>query len=98
MREWIYFIHAPRARFAATMTPEESDVWDRHFEYLKSLDERGLILLAGPTLGDINTGIVIFVADSKADAESIMGSDPVVAGGWADGELREFRVSLPRKS
>ena len=32
MAEWIYFIHPPREDFAATMTPEEQEVWGVHFE------------------------------------------------------------------
>src|SRR5947209_4133692 len=31
MAEWIYFIHAPRDNFAATMTQHEREVWDEHF-------------------------------------------------------------------
>jgi len=31
MAEWIYFIHAPRENFAATMTDEEDRVWSEHF-------------------------------------------------------------------
>ena len=27
MAEWIYFIHPLRDNFAATMTPEEEEVW-----------------------------------------------------------------------
>ena len=30
MSEWIYFIHAPRENFGATMTDEERAVWDEH--------------------------------------------------------------------
>jgi hypothetical protein len=30
MAEWIYFIHAPREDFAATMTEQEQAVWATH--------------------------------------------------------------------
>lgn len=59
MAEWIYFIHAPRDNFAATMTDEERRVWSLHFERFRLLAD-GLIVLVGPTLGPMNTGIVIF--------------------------------------
>ena len=96
MSEWIYFIHPPREDFAATMTPEEQAVWVIHFERLKRLLADGVIVLVGPTLGRINTGIAVFEAPDEAAARRIMDEDPVIAGGFARGELRPFRVSLLR--
>jgi uncharacterized protein YciI len=96
MSEWIYFLHPPREDFAATMTPEEKAVWDVHFERLQGLLAEGVIVLAGPTLGRINTGIAVFEAPGEAAARRIMEDDPVIAGGFARGELRPFRVSLLR--
>lgn len=96
MAEWIYFIHAPRPNFAATMTDEENAVWRRHFDRLQRLTADGVLVLAGPTLGETNTGIVVFEAPDEAAAARIMAEDPVVAGGHARGELRRFRISLLR--
>jgi uncharacterized protein YciI len=96
MAEWVYFIHAPRDNFAATMTEEEQAVWGVHFERLQQMLADGTLILAGPTLGEKNTGICIFEADDEAAARTIMNTDPVIAGGFATGELREFRVSLLR--
>jgi uncharacterized protein YciI len=96
MAEWIYFIHAPRHDFAATMTDEEQAVWVVHFERLKRLMDDGTLVLAGPTLGSINTGIAIIEAPDEASARAIMEADPVIEGGFARGELRPFRVSLLR--
>jgi len=96
MPEWIYFIHPPREDFAATMTPEEEAVWAVHFERFKRLLAEGVIVLVGPTLGRTNTGIAIFEAADEAAARRIMGEDPVIAGGFARGELRPFRISLLR--
>lgn len=96
MAEWIYFIHPPRPDFAETMTEEESAVWEEHFErYLRLLAD-GTLVLAGPTLGPVNTGIFIFEADDEASAREIMEQDPVISGGYAEGELRPFRVSMMR--
>jgi uncharacterized protein YciI len=94
--EWIYFIHPPREDFAATMTAEEKRVWQDHFLRLQQLEADGALILAGPTLGSVNTGIAVFEAPDVAAAERIMAEDPVVAGGHARGELRPFRVSLLR--
>lgn len=96
MAEWIYFIHAPRERFAETMTPEEEAVWAVHFERLQRLTAEGVMILVGPTLGPVNTGIAIFEAPDEAAARAIMEEDPAIASGIATGELREFRVSLLR--
>jgi uncharacterized protein YciI len=96
MPEWIYFIHPPRDDFANTMTPEEDQVWSEHFARLKRLLADGTLVLAGPTLGPINTGLVIIDAPDEATARRIMQEDPTIARGYARGELRPFRVSLLR--
>ena len=96
MAEWIYFIHPPRDDFAATMTDEERAVWSVHFERFERLLAEGTIVLVGPTLGAINTGICVFEAPDEAAARRLMDEDPVLAGGFARGELRPFRVSLLR--
>ncbi len=96
MTEWIYFIHVSRADFAATMTAEEQAVWAEHFERLKTMHAAGDLILAGPTLGTINTGLVIFEAADEETARQVMAEDPVIRGGHGRGELRPFRVSLLR--
>jgi uncharacterized protein YciI len=94
--EWIYFIHPPRDDFAATMTDEERAVWGVHFARLKRLLDEGTLIIAGPTLGEHNTGIAVFEAPDEAAARKIMDEDPVFAGGFARSELRPFKVSLLR--
>ena len=96
MSEWIYFIHPPRDDFAATMTAEERAVWSVHFERFERMLAEGSLILVGPTLGAVNTGLAIFEAPDEATARRIMDEDPVLAGGYARGELRPFRVSLLR--
>jgi uncharacterized protein YciI len=96
MAEWIYFIHPPRDDFAATMTPEEEAVWSVHFERFQRALADGMLVLVGPTLGPHNTGICIFEAADEATARRFMEEDPVIAGGFARGELRPFHTSLLR--
>jgi uncharacterized protein YciI len=96
MPSWIYFLHAPRENFAATMTGSESEVFEQHFAYLQGLLADGTLVLAGPTLGSVNTGINVFEAPDRAAAEAVMAADPAIAGGIVTGELREIRVSLLR--
>jgi uncharacterized protein YciI len=96
MAEWIYFIHPSREDFAETMTEAEERVWAEHFERLKKLLAEGILIMAGPTLGRINTGITVIEAPDEASARRIMDEDPTIASGLATGELRSFRVSLLR--
>lgn len=78
------------------MTDDERAVWGIHFERFKRMLAEGVIVLVGPTLGHLNTGIAIFEAPDEAAARRIMEEDPVIAGGYARGELRPFRISLLR--
>ena len=96
MAEWIYFIHPPRENFAATMTDEEQAAWRVHFERLQRLLAEGTLVMAGPTLGAVNTGIAIIEAPDEEAARRTMEEDPAIAGGLARGELRPFRLSLLR--
>jgi uncharacterized protein YciI len=96
MAEWLYFIHPPRDDFAATMTDEEQAVWSVHFARFEQAMADGTLILVGPTLGSTNTGIAIFEAPDEVAARRFMEDDPVIAGGYARGELRPFRVSLLR--
>jgi uncharacterized protein YciI len=94
--EWIYFIHPPREDFAATMTEAEREVWAVHFERLQRLVAEGVLILAGPTLGPVNTGIAVIEAEDEAAARRLMEEDPAIASGIAKGELRSFSVALLR--
>jgi uncharacterized protein YciI len=96
MAEWVYFIHPPRDDFAATMTDAEQEAWGRHWERIKRLFADGRIILIGPTLGRVNTGICVFEALDETAALELMNGDPAIAEGFARGELRPIRVSLLR--
>jgi uncharacterized protein YciI len=96
METWIYLIHPPRDDFAETMTDAEGETWGRHWTRIQREYLDGRIILVGPTLGRINTGICVFEAPSEAAARAFMEADPAIAEGVATGELRPFRVSLLR--
>lgn len=96
MAEWIYFIHPPRTNFAATMTDEEKSVWSEHAARLKRMLADGTLILAGPTLGPINTGIGVFEAEDEQAAQAIVDGDPIAISGLARLELRPFRASFLR--
>ena len=96
MAEWIYFIHPPRDDFAETMTEAEGAVWAAHWARIQREFAAGRIILVGPTLGPRNTGICVFEADDEDAARTLMNEDPAIAEGFAEGELRPFRLSLLR--
>ncbi|MCY0092755.1 YciI family protein [Hoeflea ulvae] len=65
-----------------------------HVEYLKSMEAKGVLKMAGPLLGDdekpIGSMLVISVAD-RAEAEAFAAGDPyAVAGLFASTEIRAF--------
>jgi uncharacterized protein YciI len=96
MSEWVYFLHPPRENFAATLTNEEQAAFAAHAEWLRRLMADGVLILAGPSLGPINTGIAILEAPDQATAERLVADEPVARGGFARGELRPFRLGLLR--
>ena len=96
MAEWLYQIHPPRENFVETITEEESDIMQVHAEHLAELFEQGVLILAGPTFGRINTGIAVIEAEDEDAARAIMMSDPAVTSGLMRPELRPMRVSFLR--
>lgn len=83
----------PRADFAENATAEESAVLERHFEYLKSQEAKGRLILAGRT-EDASFGIVVIKADSEDAARKIMDNDPAVKEGVFNGELKPFWLAM----
>jgi uncharacterized protein YciI len=96
MSEWIFFLHPPRNNFIATMTDEERSAFAAHAAWLKELHEKGALILSGPCLGPINTGIVVFEAADESAAKQIVASEPVSRDGYMRGDLRPYRLGILR--
>lgn len=96
MSEWIYFLHPPRERFVETITDEESAIMQVHAGHLADLHEQGVLILAGPTFGQVNTGIAVIEAEDEEAATAVMMSDPAITAGLMRPELRPMRVSFLR--
>lgn len=65
-----------------------------HVEYLKAMEAKGVLKMAGPLLGDdekpIGSLLIIAVGDRK-DAEAFAAGDPyAIAGLFASTEIRAF--------
>ena len=78
------------------MTDEEKQVWGAHAARLQRMLDDGTLILAGPTLGAVNTGICVFEAEDEAAARALMEEDPTISSAIATGELRPFRASFLR--
>ena len=96
MADWILFLHAPRERFAETMSDEEERIMGAHFERLQRLYADGTMILVGPTLGQVNTGIAVFEAADEEAAQRIVDKDPAVESGLMRAELRPYQIALLR--
>jgi uncharacterized protein YciI len=93
LKEFVYLIRPTRENIMDTMTQEESEIMDQHFEYLKDLLEKEQLIMAGPCL-DAAFGICVIAADSWDSAQKIMENDPAVSNGVMNSELHPYRVSL----
>jgi len=96
MPQYLVLIRPTRPEMLVTSTPEEDRVVGEHFDYLKCLAAKGIVLMAGRTLNDdpSSFGIIVFVADSEAAAARRMNEDPAVVAGVFRAELYPYRVAL----
>lgn len=96
MAEWVFLMHPPRDDFIATMTDDERSAFDAHAAWLRQLLADGLLIMSGPCLGKVNTGIVIFEPPNEEAARRIVAGEPVTSGGYMRGDLRPYRLGLLR--
>ena len=96
MSRYLYRIRPTRAEMLVESTPQEDRVVGEHFEYLRGLSDRGIVLLAGRTLNtDASAfGIVIFDVPSEAEAREVVERDPAVRAGVFEAELFPYRIAL----
>ncbi len=96
MADWVFFLHPPRDDFIATMTDEERAAFGAHADWLHELERDRVLILAGPCLGRVNTGVAVFEAPDEPAARRIADREPVTQRGFMRGELRPFRVGIRR--
>jgi uncharacterized protein YciI len=94
--EWVFFMHPPRDDFMATMTDAERSAFEAHAAWLRGLLGEGVLIVAGPCLGKVNTGIAIFEAPDEETARRIVADEPVTSGRYMRGDLRPYRLGLLR--
>jgi uncharacterized protein len=97
MQQFLYRIQPTRpGMLAEGPTEREASIVGDHFAYLERLTASGTVLMAGRTLNvDESTfGIVVFLAESQAQADELVGKDPAIEQGVMRAELFPFRVAL----
>ena len=95
--EYLYKIQPTRPEMLAEgLTAQEEAAVLEHFEYLRDLADRGVVLLAGRTQNSDETsfGIVIFRAASAEEARGVMAGDPAVRAGVFRAELYPYSIAL----
>ena len=96
-QRFVYFIHpTDTSMIEEQPTPEQMAAIGKHFNYLRTLTDKGIVIMAGPTTEPPYTGIVVFEAPSMAEAEKIMKGDPAVEAGIFEARVAPFRMSLSR--
>ena len=96
MATWFCLLDPGRDDFAATMTEIEIDAWERHADRLSKDTAAGIVVLAGPTLGRTNIGVLVFEAPDERAAWDYVNADPTVAEGHVTATLYPFRASFLR--
>ena len=84
-REQCWVIHnevvEPRPHIAFS----DDELRERHPQFIHDLDVKGILVGAGPFLDDVGnrfgTGMIIFRAATRAEAEKIAHSEPFIAHG-----------------
>jgi len=66
--------------------------FDAYAAWLRGLLADGVLIVAGPCLGQVNTGIAIFEASDEQTARRIVAEEPVTSGGYMRGDLRPYRL------
>jgi uncharacterized protein YciI len=93
--QFLITIEPSRADLDATMGVEEQRVVGEHFEYLKHLHGKGVVLFAGRTTDEKNMrGLIVVMAADKAAARALLEADPAVQAGIFRGRVEDFLVVL----
>ncbi len=93
--EYLYCITPKRGDMLATgLSQDEKRIANAHFEYLKTLNETGVVRFAGRTANDdaMDFGVVVLRVHSLQEAKDIMQGDPAVKFDLMTAELFPFRT------
>lgn len=95
----IYFL--PMKYFAAIITLVENAVERRaphreaHLAYLRGLKAEGRVHMGGAFADPVDTALIIYRGETKADVEKMIQADPYMKNGiWPRVVLREWSVAV----
>lgn len=97
MKQFLYMLKlVPRLHEEENWTDRDNEIVEEHFTALKRLQKDGKLLLAGPTLNELErrVGLVILQVPSEDEAQEIMKNDPAVQNGVMTAELFPFQAAL----
>ncbi len=100
LKQFVYVLRlVPRLHDPSAWTNQDNDSVSAHFKRLQVATEQGRVILAGRTDEPLSKafGLVIFEAQSEAEARAFMEADPTVQEGVMVAELHAYSVALLRK-
>lgn len=80
----------PRKTFVNDITSEEQQVMKAHFEYLKSLQERQKLILAGPCLDEGSYGVIILKESDMKEVRKVLQAEPSLQAGLMTAKAYEI--------
>lgn len=84
-REQCWVINNEVVEPAPTLALSREALTDLHHKFIHDLEAKGILVGAGPFLDDtggrFGTGMIIFRAATRAEAEKIANSEPYIAHG-----------------
>ena len=99
-RQYVYVLKLiPRLLDEKNWTEQDGRIVGRHFRRLQHLHKEGRVILAGRTLNESDPsqfGVVIFEADTEAEARKVMEEDDAVKEKIMTAQLFPFSVALVR--
>jgi uncharacterized protein YciI len=95
MKSWLIRIIPPRPTFDKDATPDEQALMDKHMDYWKDLNEKGVCIFGGPVLDPKGVyGILVVRATSEGVARALGDADPSVKAGMIKIEVAEMHVAF----
>jgi uncharacterized protein YciI len=98
MAETFFVIVHRRGPAWEAQTPYvEQPLIGEHIGFMRSLDERGVLVLGGPFVDDETTeivGMAIVRADDQRVAEELAAEDPSIAIGLIRADVRPWRAVM----
>ena len=99
-KQYVYVLKLiPRLLEEKSWTEQDGQIVGRHFRRLQRLHKEGRVILAGRTLNESEPsqfGVVIFEAETEAEARAFMEEDDAVKEKIMTAQLFPFRVALGR--